>query len=393
MSSQAESRFFQSIAKACEGFVEEYRHGRLSKAQASKSLLDKLSSTQGLSGTELVSEDERGSAYANYFDQLETVDLARRSALSSDVRAQGGVMEEVGRGEPRERSVTPHDTDPPRIEELTRRKRGQGDVEEPFDDRDESPKRPIDPTLFPFGQDLGLSQLNANLKLTLKLKENYLRDVKFVKAQIVSQPDLPDVPPVVWDDIIRDSYVDFDKIISSHFSLEGDPREIKHLGDFEVISGGSSKPKRLVSTQSDWFLSWTKYKRGVVYLYPHRLTELQRYEDYMLGQFTAAPDSLIINLDKAIHSRVGRTNTLLLSAVENFSDLYTSQVLLPSRTAPANPKAQGIRPQPRNRDEVCLRWNKDGKCDYNGCRFRHVCTTCKSNGHTSPNCPRNSTRK
>jgi hypothetical protein len=121
--------------------------------------------------------------------------------------------------------------------------------------------------------------------------------------------------------------------------------------------------------------------------------ETREYEEYILGQFSATPDILIINFDKAIRSRVGRANNLKLSSIEMFSDLYTSQVLLATRGSYSSSKVSGLRTQSRVRDEVCLRWNKDGKCDFIGCRFKHVCATCKSNGHTTSNCPRSSTRK
>jgi hypothetical protein len=121
-----------------------------------------------------------------------------------------------------------------------------------------------------------------------------------------------------------------------------------------------------VASQADWFLSWNKYKRGVIYLYPHREFEFREYEEYILGQFSAAPDVLIINFDKAIRSRVGRAKNLKLSSIEKFSDLYTSQVLLATRRLYSSSKVSGLQTQSRVRDEVCLRWNKDGKCDFIG---------------------------
>jgi hypothetical protein len=384
------SPFLENITKACEAFVEDYRNKCITKAFASKSILNKLSHIEDTAETQPISEDERDAAFADFFDQLETIDSVQRSGF-----VEGSAGDE-------HRSARPSNADEQGVDEPcevveqntthSANKRGRDEVDD-TGDRGDSPKRPIDPSLFPFGQDVFSSQLDDELKLTLKLKENYLRDVKFVKTQIASQPDLPDVPPTIWDDIVRDAFVDFDKIVSSHFSLEGDSREVKQLGDFEVITGGSSKSKRTIATQADWFLSWNKYKRGVIYLYPHRVFELQSYEDYMLGQFTAAPDHLIINLDKAIRSRVGRANNLKLSSFDKFSNLYTSQVLLAARGTNSNPKGQSVRTQPRLRDEICLRWNKDGKCDFIGCRFKHICSICKSNGHTAPNCPRGSTHK
>ncbi|THH14558.1 hypothetical protein EW146_g5779 [Bondarzewia mesenterica] len=297
-SSPSESTFLAGVTRACESVVEEYRRSRISKAQASRQILATLSSNpdSGSSDAQPISEDERRLAYDDYFGQLEAVDDERRA-----VGELGGRQPEPEDVEPQpsgDRSESPISGGRARTPGL---KRARTDEEE-SDDRPAVAKRPINPTLFAFGQGGGDS-LDAELRLTLDLKSNYVRDVKFVKAEIASQPDLPDVPPSVWDDIIRNTYVDFDKIITSHFSLEGDPHEVKHLGDFEVIAAGGSRPKRSIMSQPDWALAWDKYKQGVLYLYPHRGRKLAVYERYILGLFTAAGPDVVLNFDKAVRSR------------------------------------------------------------------------------------------
>src|SRR5882724_10208607 len=59
--SHSQPQFLDAVAKACEAIVEEYRHGRITKAQASRLLLSKLSGSYEPSGAESISEAERKS--------------------------------------------------------------------------------------------------------------------------------------------------------------------------------------------------------------------------------------------------------------------------------------------------------------------------------------------
>ncbi|THH17333.1 hypothetical protein EW146_g3442 [Bondarzewia mesenterica] len=287
----------------------------LTKSQAVQQLLKKLSSKPDgeFRDTEPISEDEHWAAYDDYFEQLEGIDADRRivrdesgrpaadnGSIGTGDRGDRAVREAsnlIGEDQPRSPSLKQHRTDDDESEECTK-----------------SPKRPINPSLFPFRQDIISAPLDEELRLTLELKANYVRDVKFIKSEIASQPDLPDIPPAVWDDLIRSAYIDFDKIVTSHYTLEGDPREARQLGDFEA----------------DWSLAWNKYKQGVLYLYRHRGLELQTYDEYILGQFTATSADTVINFDKAVHSRVGRQNNVKLSDFRKFNDLFTSQIVIPA---------------------------------------------------------------
>ncbi|THH15184.1 hypothetical protein EW146_g5257 [Bondarzewia mesenterica] len=264
----SQSPFLTKVSKDCEAVVEQFRLTHTTKSQAARQLLEKLSSKPDdeFHDTEPFSEDERWAAYDDYFEQLEGIDADRKvvgdessrpvadnSSIGTGDRGDRAVREasnSLGEAQPRSPSLKWRRTD-----------------DEESGERTESPKHPINPSLFPFGQDVISAPLDEELRLTLELKANYVRDVKFVKSEIASQPDLPDIPPAVWDDLIRSAYIDFDKIVTSHYTLEGDPREAQQLGDFEVISAGSSRPKRAVSSQADWSLAWNKYKQGVLYLY------------------------------------------------------------------------------------------------------------------------------
>jgi len=93
----------------------------------------------------------------------------------------------------------------------------------------------------------------------LRLKDNYPRDVKFVKVQL-RRNQMSQMSHLPCQMTSSGMPLSTSQIISSHFSLKGDLREVKHLGDFDIVSAELSKPKQVVTSQSDWFLSWNKYK-------------------------------------------------------------------------------------------------------------------------------------
>ncbi|THH15760.1 hypothetical protein EW146_g4769 [Bondarzewia mesenterica] len=159
---------------------------------ASRQILASLFSNPDSSSSDAqpISEDEHGLAYDDYFRQLEAVDDGRRAV-----------------GEPEDRQPEPEDVEPQPSRDRSESPISGGHAQtlslkwartddEEAEDRLAIAKKPINPTLFTFGQGGGDS-LDAELRLTLDLKSNYVRDVKFVKSEIASQPDLPDVPPSV----------------------------------------------------------------------------------------------------------------------------------------------------------------------------------------------------
>jgi len=151
---------------------------------------------------------------------------------------------------------------------------------------------------FPFTQDVFTSPLDEELKLTLKLKENYLRTSSMLKRRSVAAKSAGMSHPRSGTTLSRTHTLTSTKSCVLPLPLS---KEIPEKLSNSVIS--RSYP-RLRQTQAlrphsgRLFLSLDQVQAWVIYLYPHRVTELRTYEEYILGQFTAAPERLIITLTR-----------------------------------------------------------------------------------------------
>jgi len=153
----------------------------------------------------------------------------------------------------------------------------------------------------------------------LKLKNNYALDLKLSKISVLGIPRCPIFPDSQWNDVLLDRYVDFDKILTSYYALESEYKDTQTFGNLDISlnTSGSSKSSKEIRVYGEWTIAYTRYTRAIIFVYPHRVRELDDYQEYMAGQFGAYPDFAdqykIINLDKAIRIRVGQANDLLLT--------------------------------------------------------------------------------
>ncbi|KAI0037985.1 hypothetical protein FA95DRAFT_1506230, partial [Auriscalpium vulgare] len=248
----------------------------------------------------------------------------------------------------------------------------------------------LDESLLPFMHNTPAVVLTPSQLRTLELKSNYLRDLTSARQLILSRPDCPAVPVSIWKDVLSSVYVDLDKLFSSHYALDGDPRGLHKLGDFELVLG-SSKPDRHIRTHGDWMVAWTPYSDAVTYAYPHRATELATYKDHICKLFAASQHApwRVISYDKGIRSRVGRTNHYSLGDLHYFNDLFVEHFIPGGQgggTGKSSSKTQG----PGARVELCRKFNA-GTCSNNPCRWRHRCSACGGE-HAAVSCPSDITK-
>ncbi|VDC02998.1 unnamed protein product [Peniophora sp. CBMAI 1063] len=249
---------------------------------------------------------------------------------------------------------------------------------------------------LPFGRAAGkLARAfeDPHLQKTYQLKANYLADLAAARIELFLDPDTPPLPEQLWNNILRNQYVDLDSIFTGYYATNGDARGTEKLGDFEVVSQ-SSKPSRRVTTQSDWILAFELYREAVVHAYPHRRGELSTYQRYVSRLFAATPGypERVISFDRAVRTRSGRDSSLLLSNNSSFDDLLTLHVTGPSaggsssRNAPkpqARGSGSGSGSSGGRNPEPCIRHN-EGRCNNgSNCRYAHVCSDCRSNRHVA----------
>jgi hypothetical protein len=104
-----------------------------------------------------------------------------------------------------------------------------------------------------------------------------------------SRPSASRLPPLMWVYVIANAYIDFNKLFDSHFSIDGDRKcSVQRFGDCQLVPE-SLKVDRQVRTHGDWTVAWNKYKKAVLYLYPHWRFEIAQYERHIQNTFVAIP--------------------------------------------------------------------------------------------------------
>ena len=169
-------------------------------------------------------------------------------------------------------------------------------------------KRCPDKSLYMFNHPTNLCPpIDLKLELTLKLKNNYAIDLKSSKHMVLSFPRCPLFPDSQWNDVLLDRYINFDKILSGYYALKSDHQETQTIGNLDIsinTRGSSGKPTKEICIYGEWTITYVRYTRAILFVYPHWLCELEDYHEYMAGQFVAYPDIAdqykIINFDKAI---------------------------------------------------------------------------------------------
>ncbi|KAF8575125.1 hypothetical protein K439DRAFT_1370690, partial [Ramaria rubella] len=230
------------------------------------------------------------------------------------------------------------------------------------------------------------------LERTLRLKQNYLLDSKYAKAELVGQRGCPEFPDSLWIDVFPDRFIDLDKIYTGAYSLNLEYKHTKKVGDVEIVlnTGESGlSPTKIIRTHGEWIIDFSSLKDAVLSAYPHRARELDDYQRFIVGQFAALQDTAlharVINLDRAIRLRVARSNVYLLTSFDKFNDLVTQHILAPAAIAIS--RGSNFKKQRRVFDSsvpICHRWNF-GQCDPGTCRYQHSCLAC-GRGHQERDC-------
>ncbi|THH15239.1 hypothetical protein EUX98_g9496 [Antrodiella citrinella] len=366
--------FERTTVEECEQIISTFRQQTISKAEATIKLMQTLDADALIITDD--NHDARTAAFATFLQQLD----------ESYGQTAGGDNGETPPSAPPGNAL-----DTP----ATRKRERVGDVGD--DEQEPKRKKQVNEALLPF-----LSQnsvpLSPELEETLRLKENYTRDIAQCKQLVLAQPCAPELPDVVWDPILKNGYVDLNKIFTGYYSTSGDARQSHKFGDLELYTE-QIKTDRTITQHGHWTIAWTKYVEGVLFTYPHRGWELRTYGEYINNTFAAVRDGeqqKVINYERAVRTMVGRRNDLLLTDFSRFNHLYTMHVNSSgagSSTGASQAQGGGRRANSATggvrsfSNEICKRWNA-GKCgEARACKYRHVCLKCSARTHVDTNCP------
>jgi hypothetical protein len=208
----------------------------------------------------------------------------------------------------------------------------------------------------------------------LKLKHNYLVDIKAAKNKIISHLQCPIFPDGLWTNVLVGHFIDLDKVYSRYYALHSNYRHTQSIGDIDIslnLGGSNAKPSRSVQTHGEWVIAFAGLKGAVLFAYPHRASELGEYEQFIIGQFAAFSDVTqhfrILNLDRAICLCISQSNKLLLISFAQFNGLTTHHLL--SIVGASGSKSIPVKQTKLASDgDIPIRrhWNS-GKCSSDSC--------------------------
>lgn len=396
--------FNETTVNKISAELEKYRRTQCSEEDAIGTICELIFSEGAAAGVEASKCRE---AFRSYIETIRAIskDLQRRDPIS--VGAHGNGADARDDHERDDTSNHNGNNDPPTLTfgtnadpsggEVERRlRRSRDEMEEDGGDDDErASKRTFSEELLPF---VSSSSIGSNLPLDLvetnKLKRNYRADLPTSLQRLHDAVNLPQFPRPLWKDILQGYYVDFDKLLSTTCSISGDATESKRLGDFEIHSD-TVKITRRVTDKLEWSEAYSMWADAVKFAFPCRKKELIAYGATISKLFSGTASRFhctILDYDRAVRTRVGRSNDFQLTDTAEFDDLAKAHMSPIGAAAQSVfgyeariPKAPRL-PNPPSSGEICKRFNAGRKHDR--CPHKHICGSCGSPEHGLLDCPR-----
>ena len=352
-----------STPQQCMDIVQDYGKDLFTKVTAIKSILaifDK-STANGA-----VQEHQADTAIGTYLAMLDQHDNTRSLAAMRGERSNDDQHEEDGD----ERAPAPkrHRSESPGA-------------------HISSKKRVPDESLFAWlaNDNSDNTALSPNQELTRKLVQNHVLDLKASKRMVLGAKRVPEFPDSEWNNVLAGKAVNIDVVFSGMYSTITDNRAIENIGDLE-LHFGAAKPAKTVETHGDWVVAWRIVFKATRFIFPHRETELEEYNDYITSYFALIHPSAhakVLNLDRAIRKHVGSVNNVSLNEFSKFRYLETRHL----QGHGAGESGASSKEKSKQRDasdptwrksDPCRLWN-EGKCNHlaSTCKFRHICERCR----------------
>lgn len=363
----------EAVQRDCVACTDQYRNGELTKVTA-------ILRIQHILAGDGLDDASIEQALGPYLDMLDNYgELRRRSAELG--REHGVPQDEEQDDEPE------HGLEAP-LGGASKRPR-QAD---PDDEEDGSPgKRRIDTKVFPWAiqDELNPATLDPSLEKTRLALENFSRDIKLAKASLLNSARCPELPDSEWTSILSGRALNLDHIFAALFTASYDDRRTEKLGTVEVIIGGPQLTKT-ITTHGNWIIAWDQAVEATVYVFPHRAGELKAHGRYITQLFSGMPEQAhdrVIALDKAMRIRVASRRDLLLTNQQAFADLFSIWITNAAAAITAGERKSKLSRPPVNKRDPCQRYNAN-RCpnSFANCRYAHVCSNCRSNGHRSSEC-------
>ena len=154
--------------------------------------------------------------------------------------------------------------------------------------------------------------------LTLKL---YVQDLKLTKLSILTSPHAPQFPHSEWASVLTGMMVNLNHVLSGMHTVSNN-REVKVIRGIQLKYRVAEAAKK-VRNEGDWLQANCMYAKAATFIFPNRKEELKDYAGQVASLFmvvTEANHPIIINYNKAVRTRIGGVQNLLLTDKSEFKD-------------------------------------------------------------------------
>ncbi|EJD40525.1 hypothetical protein AURDEDRAFT_127568 [Auricularia subglabra TFB-10046 SS5] len=253
-------------------------------------------------------------------------------------------------------------------------------------------RQTYDPAAAPFrsSEFRASNPISAHVARTLAIRANYCLDLRAAKQDLLRDGRAPPLPEDLWEHVLANRAVDFDKILSARFEPSIPDGHTRALGDDAFFVTGEVRPKRKVANRSAWLECWDTYAEAVCYAYPHRTAELRTYQRLVSDLFNAIHETrhrAVIKADIVMRNEVALNRTWSFFDEDKLSRVHMrhthswgSGTLADSADADTKPARKPKGPRAESSGEICNNFN-DRVCKYDKCRHLHVCRICQRKDH------------
>lgn len=399
------------IVGRCEGVLERFRRGEISKSVG----IGQLTFVLGLADPSASKDSAKEAALAQYVTSLNAIGTLgeaaeRRGAHATAAnipagdpissvttqRAPIGELQVVSQGSPPVGRASIREVDE-FLDNITSSKRAVESDEESFEDQDDlshsNKKQRLRESDLPwFGkQQLARIALSPSCTRSREILERLSKDPTFVKRHAIWSPIAPaGFPASEWDNIIAGKPINLDKVFSALHLVAPVKENVGRLGG-HTFHFGDTEPARKVASSGDWISAWYAASSAYRLIFEHRTEELQGYADYILREFSSkVPEAhyKIILYDAAVRELVGGGTQMLLTDFDKFRHIYSAIVLPDGIQARIGRKGASTGSVSRTGKaragaDICRRFNSEDGCpDEGACRYRHGCSICGKSGHS-----------
>ncbi|KAE9396983.1 hypothetical protein BT96DRAFT_823890, partial [Gymnopus androsaceus JB14] len=171
------------------------------------------------------------------------------------------------------------------------------------------------------------------------------------------QPFADPLPLSLLKLVVKDKYVDFDKVYGGFTSPTALQDDTKDFGtEFTLVREDQVVWSIAATAEAQWIRYFEAWLEPLLVIYSHRKKELATYRSNIREYFHSGDASITICIDKDARSKAANS-PFDLSSQDNFRTLLLKELLQRSAPAPTSTSPASSSRSAKRLDTPCILWN------------------------------------